>query len=70
MPSTYQLVKVRRMIRMLKNREITPRPRGGKLFEDLRKDLHILAIEAEGLIAFGLKKRRSLRGVRPNKAAP
>jgi hypothetical protein len=68
MPSitTDELVEVQTMIRKLKKQEIVSKPRTEKLIEQLRRDLHTLAIETEGLVAVGRKKRVAKRFVQPN----
>src|SRR5579863_4880618 len=65
-PSMGELIKVRSMIRRLKKQEIVSKAKTDKLKETLRKDLHRLVIETEGLIALVLRKPRSKGLVRPD----
>lgn len=54
------------MIQRLKKQDIVSKPKTDKLQEGLRKDLHRLIIETEGLIAVAAEKSK-LRAVREAK---
>lgn len=60
-----EITEVQTMIQRLEKQVIVRKRRTQKLIEGIRKELHMLAIETEGLIAVGLKRGRSQRLVRP-----
>lgn len=57
--SKEDLIEVQSRIQRLKKEELVPKSGTEELIASVRKDLHRLVIETEGLVAIGTEKLRS-----------